>query len=143
VRAQAMLREGLMAVTSGMNPMDLKWGIDTAVQAVVEELRLLSKPYILLHEKKVSSIRDPLPLLKSVAKAGKPLLVVAEGDSLATLVVNTIRGIVKVASVKAPRFGDRRKAMRQDIAVLTGGTVISDEVGLNLENVSLDDLGST
>jgi len=226
VLAQAMLREGVKAVTSGMNPMDLKRGIDTAVHAVVEELKLLSKPcsdskaieqvgtisanadasigeiigeamdkvgkegvitveegstlanelevvegmqfdrgylspyfinnqesmsveleepYILLHDKKISSIRDLLPLLESVAKAGKPLLVVAEdveGESLATLVVNTIRGIVKVAAVKAPGFGDRRKAMLQDIAVLTGGTVISEEVGLALEKVGLDDLGS-
>jgi chaperonin GroEL len=224
--AQAMFREGIKAVAAGMNPMDLKRGIDKAVNATVEELKTLSKPctdskaisqvgsisanadeavgqiisdamdkvgkegvitveegsglenelevvegmqfdrgylspyfinnqdsmsaeledpYILLHDKKISNIRDLLPVLEAVAKAGKPLMIVAEdveGEALATLVVNTIRGIVKVAAVKAPGFGDRRKAMLQDIAVLTGGTVISEEVGLSLEKASLDDLGS-
>jgi len=225
VLAQSIVWEGLKAVASGMNPMDLKRGIDQASLAAVEELKKLSKPctddkaiaqvgtisanadeeigriiadamqkvgkegvitveegsgmenelsvvegmqfdrgylspyfinnqenmsveledpYILVHDKKISNIRDLLPTLESVAKAGKPLLIISEdveGEALATLVVNTIRGIVKVCAVKAPGFGDRRKAMLEDIAILTAGTVISEEVGLNLEKVALNDLG--
>ena len=225
VIAQAIVNEGLKAVAAGMNPMDLKRGIDKAVSAVVSELKNLSKPcetskeieqvgtisansdsivgqliaqamekvgkegvitvedgtglddelavvegmqfdrgylspyfinkpetatveldnpYILLVDKKVSNIRELLPVLEGVAKAGKPLLIIAEdieGEALATLVVNTMRGIVKVAAVKAPGFGDRRKAMLQDIAILTAGTVISEEIGMELEKATLEDLG--
>ncbi|MCZ6826678.1 MAG: chaperonin GroEL [Gammaproteobacteria bacterium] len=225
VLTQAILREGLKSVAAGMNPMDLKRGIEKATAAIVKQLESQSKPcddrkaiaqvgtisanadtsigeiiaeametvgkegvitveegstldneldvvegmqfdrgylspyfindqqsqtaeledpYILLHDKKVSNIRDLLPLLEGVAKAGRPLLIVSEdveGEALATLVVNNIRGIVKVAAVKAPGFGDRRKAMLQDLAILTGGQVISEEIGLSMEKTSLEDLG--
>jgi chaperonin GroEL len=225
VLAQAIVREGAKAVAAGMNPMDLKRGIDKAVTAVVEELKKKTKkittpaetaqvgaiaangeaeigkmisdamqkvgnegvitveeakgiqteldvvegmqfdrgyvspyfitnaekmvadladPYILIHEKKLSGLQPMLPLLESIVQSGRPLLIIAEdveGEALATLVVNKLRGGLKVAAVKAPGFGDRRKAMLEDIAILTGGTVISEDLGIKLENVKLTDLG--
>src|SRR5690554_6047514 len=226
VLAQAIVNEGLKSVAAGMNPMDLKRGIDKAIIAAVSHVQSIAQPcadsksiaqvgsisansdtgigelianamekvgkegvitveegtsldneldvvegmqfdrgylspyfinnqdnmaveqdepYILLVDKKISNIRELLPVLEAVAKSGKPLVIVAEdveGEALATLVVNNMRGIVKVAACKAPGFGDRRKAMLQDIAVLTGGTVISEEVGLDLESATLEHLGT-
>src|SRR5215468_10768160 len=173
VLARQIFKEGVKTVAAGANPMALKRGIEKAVEKAVEAIKDQSKPVkgmqfdrgylsayfvtdpermeatlenalILLNEKKISSMKDLLPLLEQVAKLGKPLLIVAEdveGEALATLVVNKLRGTLQVCAVKAPGFGDRRKAMLEDIAILTGGKVISEDLGIKLENVKLEDLG--
>ncbi|MGC1817423.1 MAG: chaperonin GroEL, partial [Casimicrobiaceae bacterium] len=148
-------KEGVITVEDGKgleNELDLVEGMQFDrgyispyfINNMDKQVSLLEDPYVLLHDKKVSNIRDLLPLLELVAKSGKPLLIIAEdvdGEALATLVVNNIRGILKTTAVKAPGFGDRRKAMLEDIAILTGGTVIAEELGLKLENAQLKDLG--
>src|ERR671934_181577 len=136
VLAQAIVREGMKFDRGYLSPY--------FINSPEKQIAVLEDPYILLHDKKISSIRELLPILEQVAKAGKPLLIIAEeveGEALATLVVNNIRGILKTVAVKAPGFGDRRKAMLEDMAILTGGTVISEELGLKLENATLKDLG--
>jgi chaperonin GroEL len=148
-------KEGVITVEDGkslQNELDLVEGMQFDrgylspyfINNPEKQIAVLEDPYLLLHDKKISSIRELLPILEQVAKAGKPLLIIAEeveGEALATLVVNNIRGILKTVAVKAPGFGDRRKAMLEDMAVLTGGTVISEELGLKLENATLKDLG--
>src|SRR6266508_2348784 len=163
VLAQALVREGLRNVAAAANPMSLKRGIEKAVEVTVEGMRfdkgiisayfvtdpermeaVLEDPYILVANQKISAVKDLLPVLEKVMQTGKPVVLIAEdveGEALATLVVNKIRGTFKSVAVKAPGFGDRRKAMLGDIATLTGGQVISEEVGLKLENVTLDLLG--
>src|SRR5437660_1884925 len=148
-------REGVITVEDGKsldNELELVEGMQFDrgylspyfINSPEKQIAVLDNPYILLHDKRISSIRELLPVLEQVAKAGKPLLIIAEeveGEALATLVVNNIRGILKTVAVKAPGFGDRRKAMLEDMAILTGGTVISEELGLKLENATIKDLG--
>jgi chaperonin GroEL len=146
VLAQAIVKEGAKAVAAGVNPMDLKRGyLSPYFVTNAEKMRVeLENPYILIHEKKLSGLQPLLPLLESIVQSSKPLLIIAEdveGEALATLVVNRLRGGLKVAAVKAPGFGDRRKAMLQDIAILTGGTMISEDLGIKLESVTTNMLG--
>src|SRR5947209_5791180 len=169
ILALSIYQEGLRIITSGANPMAVKRGIEKGVAAAVAKLEFvegmqfdkgyispyfvtdpndmkceLEDAYILLHEKKLSNVRDMLPLLEKVAQANKPLLIIAEdieSEALAALVINKIRGLLQVCAVKAPGFGDRRKAMLGDIAVLTGGQFLSEDLGVKLENVTLEQLG--
>jgi len=164
VLAQAIYREGAKNVVAGANPMEIKRGIEQAVALVVVEGMqfdrgylspyfvtdpermevVLENPVILIHEKKISSMKDLLPSLEQVARMGRPLLIIAEdveGEALATLVVNKLRGTLQAAAVKAPGFGDRRKAMLEDIAILTGGRAITEDLGIKLENIKMEDLG--
>jgi len=168
VLAYSIFKEGLRNITAGANPIEVKRGMDKASSAIIEELKKIAKevkdkkeiayfitdadkmeavlenPYILLYDKKITNLKDILPVLEGIQQSGRPLLIVAEdveGEALATLVVNKLRGILNIAAVKAPGFGDRRKAMLQDIAILTGGTVISEEVGRTLESATVADLG--